>query len=205
MNSRQKYMLVLLIALVISLFVVAGLDKGELKANINQVVKTDEKSVEELERKRRVLSSIAQNKTKRVIVFDGLTLSELGDKLNRSMNSTIAGQGHYFAAKALELGVDPYMALAISLHETGCKWGCSHLARTCYNIGGQKGSPGCPGIGAYKRFNSLREGIDGFLNNLYNNYVKHGLRTPEQINPRYAENPIWYQKVRMYMNEISKR
>ena len=61
----------------------------------------------------------------RKIVYDGMTLKELGEKLDRSMGSSLDGYGEYFASYALEKGVDPYLALGIVLLETGCKWGCS--------------------------------------------------------------------------------
>jgi hypothetical protein len=53
------------------------------------------------------------------IVYDGLTMSQLSDKLNRSLGSTLSGTGSIFANKAVQLGIDPYLAVAISLHETG--------------------------------------------------------------------------------------
>ena len=52
------------------------------------------------------------------IVYDGMTLDELSEKLNRSLNSTISGKGYLIASHSLEMGVDPYMATAIILHET---------------------------------------------------------------------------------------
>mgnify|MGYP002511620479 CR=1 FL=1 len=39
-----------------------------------------------------------------------------------------------------------YLAVAIVLHETGCKWTCSKLVRECNNVGGMKGS-GCGSYG----------------------------------------------------------
>ena len=60
------------------------------------------------------------NVTKRVIVYDGMTMSELAEKLNRSLKSTIAGKGDIFASYSLERGVDPYLAVSIMLLETGC-------------------------------------------------------------------------------------
>ena len=103
------------------------------------------------------------------IVWDGLTMGELTDKLNRTLNSTLAGKGEIFATHSLELGIDPYLAVAIVMEETGCKWDCSYLVKACNNVGGQKGSPSCNG-GSYKAYNSLDEGIIGYLDNLYYNY-----------------------------------
>ena len=54
------------------------------------------------------------------IVYDGMTLNQLAEKLNRSLKSTIAGKGYLIASYSLQLGVDPYLATAIILHETGC-------------------------------------------------------------------------------------
>lgn len=132
------------------------------------------------------------------VVYDGMTLDELSDKINRSLNSTISGKGYLIASHSLEMGVDPYMATAIMLHETGCKWGCSYLVNACNNVGGQKGS----GCGAYAYFNSLDEGIIAFINNLSRNYIEYGLTTPELINPKYAEDPNWAKGVNKYIEQI---
>lgn len=132
------------------------------------------------------------------IVYDGKTLKELTETINKSLNSTIAGKGELIASYSLEKGVDPYMATGIILLETGCKWGCSRLVRECNNVGGQKGS----GCGSYGRFNSLDEGIKAFINNLDRNYISKGLTTPEQINSKYAEDRTWAKKVNKYIEEI---
>lgn len=132
------------------------------------------------------------------IVYDGLTLTELTDKINRSLNSTISGKGELIASYSIEKGVDPYMATAIILHETGCKWNCSYLVNSCNNVGGQKGS----GCGSYRYFDSLDEGIKGFIDNLERNYISYGLTTPEKINPKYAEDPNWSKKVNKYIETI---
>lgn len=207
MKTRHAVLFVLLIMIILVTSTIAmSDDMTKVTANISsRNIRRESAKLTLPKENNKILATVALNKTKRVVVFNNMTLAELGDKLNRSMNGLLAGQGHYFAAKSLELGIDPYMALAISLHETGCEWTCSYLARTCYNIGGQKGYPGCGGGGDYKRFNSLKEGIDGFLYNLHGNYVKRGLTTPERINPVYAENPLWHQKVRHYMAKIASK
>lgn len=135
------------------------------------------------------------------VVYDNLTMEELSEKLNRSLNSTISGYGNLIANRSIELGVDPYLAVAIILHETGCSWDCSELVNQCYNVGGQKGAPGCWG-GSYRAFNSLEEGINAFLENLYYNYYAVGLTTPETINTKYAESTTWYSKIYAYIDKI---
>lgn len=135
------------------------------------------------------------------VVYDGLTLTELTDKLNKNLNSTLSNTGSYFANYYVKTGLDPYLALAIVLHETGCKWTCSTLVRDCGNIGGIKGSPSCNGT-SYKKYNNLEEGINGYLDLLYTNYYSQGLTTPELINPKYAGSPTWSAKINSYIETI---
>lgn len=138
------------------------------------------------------------------IVYDGLTMRELADKLNKSLKSTISGKGYLIASYSLQLGIDPYMATAIILHETGCNGTCSSLVRECNNVGGQKGGPSCGG-GAYKAYATLDEGIMGYLDNLYRNYYSYGLTTPETIGPKYAASTTWASQVNNYIALIRSR
>ena len=135
------------------------------------------------------------------IVFDGMTLDELAAKLDRSLKSTLAGTGMSFAKHATELGIDPYLAVAIVLHETGCNGTCSEQVRNCYNVGGMKGGPSCNGT-SYKKFNSLDEGIAAFMNNLKVKYYDQGLNTPELMNKKYAASQTWASKVNMYIKKL---
>ena len=135
------------------------------------------------------------------IVYDGLTMNELVAKLNRNLGSTLTGKGQLFAEYCLEKGVDPYLAVAIVLHETGCKYGCSTLTKQCNNVGGQKGSPSCNG-GSYRSYPTIDEGIKGMIDNLYYNYISQGLTTPEAINTKYAESTTWSSKIHSYINSI---
>lgn len=132
-------------------------------------------------------------------VFEGMTLDELAEKINRTLKNEISGQGYTIANKCIELGVDPYIATAIIMHETGCgQNSCSNIARNCFNFGGQKGY----GCGAYKRYNSIEDGLEGMITNLYNNYYAYGLNTVEAIGPRYAESTTWVGKINWYVNKI---
>ena len=138
----------------------------------------------------------------RIEVYESMTIDELAAKLNRNLgNGYIAGKGYLIASQCIEKGVDPYVAVAIMLHETGCKYNCSTLVRTCNNVGGQKGSPGCNG-GSYKAFATLDDGIIGFINNLQRNYYAKGLNTIEKIAPKYAASSAWPAKIRGYVNQI---
>lgn len=191
-------------------------DVDSLKIDIDieelRQIKIARKKALELERKQEEERKKAEAKAKQdeaakqVTAKSGTSISydELVAKLNRSLNSTLAGKGEIFAKYATELGIDPYLAVAIVLHETGCKWNCSTLLKQCNNVGGMKGSPGCNG-GSYKAFPSLDEGIKAFMNNLYNNYYAMGLTTPETIGPKYAASTTWPSKIRSYMNEIEAK
>ena len=138
----------------------------------------------------------------RIEVYEGMTLEELAIKLDRNLGTDIvAGKGALIASECVNKGVDPYVAVAILLHETGCKHSCSRLARTCNNFGGQKGAPGCNG-GAYKAYNSIDEGLVGFIDNLYRNYYSRGLNTVESIGPKYAESNTWVSKINSYVSQI---
>ena len=135
----------------------------------------------------------------RVEVFEGMTLEEVAAQLEKTLKNDVSGKGMVIAKKCIELGVDPYIATAIIMHETGCGQAqCSSLARNCYNFGGQKG----PGCGAYRRYNSVDEGLEGMINNLYRNYYAYGLTTVEAIGPKYAEGNTWVGKINWYVNKI---
>lgn len=133
-----------------------------------------------------------------VAVYDGLTLEELAAKLDRSLSSDLSGYGMVYASNAIKYGVDPYLAVAISLLETGCSWTCSQLVKNCHNVGGMKGS----GCGAYGSFDTLESGIEAMISNLSRNYISMGLTTPEAIGPKYAESSTWTEKVNNYIRKI---
>lgn len=131
-------------------------------------------------------------------VYDGMTMDELASKLERSLKNELSGKGYLYASYSLEKGVDPYLAVAISLEETGCNWNCSRLVKTCNNVGGMKGS----GCGSYGAFPTLDDGIRAFIDNIYRNYVAYGLTTADTMNPKYAENPAWSTNVNRYITKI---
>ena len=138
------------------------------------------------------------------IIYDGMTITELTNKLNKSLNSYLTNTGYFFAKFTRDTGMDPYLSVAIVLLETGCKWTCSSLTVKCNNIGGLKGGPSCNG-GAYKKYNTLEEGIEGYLNILYNNYYLKGLTDQYKMASTYAASDQWAQKVTSYINEIKAK
>lgn len=181
----------------------SNVDKEVLSNMFSSVNMIEEEAKEEFVDSISELSK-ENNVTKRVIVYDGMTMSELTEKLNRSLKSTIAGKGDIFASYSLERGVDPYLAVSIMLLETGCNWSCSSLMRRCNNVGGQKGSPSCYG-GSYKSYPSLDEGIKGFIDNIADNYYAYGLTTPEAMNKKYAASDMWAIKVNNYISSVKAK
>ena len=135
----------------------------------------------------------------RIEVYDGLTMQELIDKLNRSLGGILAGHGDVIATHSLEKGVDPYLVTAVMMHETGN--GTSNIANNCYNFGGQKGS----GCGAYKRYGTVDDGLRGIIDNLYKNYYAYGLTSVESIGHKYAESPDWPNKINWYIGKIRNK
>ncbi len=132
----------------------------------------------------------------RIEVFDGKTYDELVNQINKSLGGILAGHADIIVSRSLELGVDPYVAAAIMIHETGN--GTSRIANNCYNFGGQKGS----GCGAYKAYSSVNDGLVGMIDNLYKNYYSRGLTTIDTIAPRYAEGSEWPSKIHSFVNKI---
>lgn len=143
-----------------------------------------------------------EEQRKKALVYEDMTMSELTNLINKSLNSTLSGKGELIASQSLKKGVDPITATAIILQETGCKWTCSQMVRQCNNVGGVKGSPNCGG--GYKKYSTLDEGIKSFINNLADNYYAYGLDTPEKMNSKYAESKTWSKYVNSYINSIKK-
>ncbi len=158
-----------------------------------------QEKVENIEQQIEVISLKAT--TPEPIVYDGMTMTELTNKLNLSLHSDLEGYGSSFAEYSVEYGVDPYLAVSITLLETGCKWNCSALVTKCNNVGGMKGPGRCNG-GYYDTFESLDAGIEAMIKNLSKNYIQKGLVTPEQINTKYAESTTWATKVNKYIEEL---
>ena len=169
-------------------------------ANVN-VLDTDSNEVENLLLKE-VKMDIAPASVvipPRVEVYEAMTMEELSEKLNRSLGGILSGHGDIIASHSIEIGVDPYIATAIMMHETGN--GTSNIANSCFNFGGQKGY----GCGAYKRYGSVEEGLVGMIDNLHRNYYAHGLTTVETIAPRYAESGAWPAKINWYVGQIRSK
>lgn len=146
--------------------------------------------------------AINETLTDTTILYDGLTEQDLILKLEKSLKNELSGTGINFVNYYKTTGLDPYLAVAIVLHETGCTWTCSSLVRECYNYGGMKGGEQTYKDTRYTCYSSKEEGINAYLNMLYNNYYSKGLITAELINPKYATSLEWAVKINNYIEKI---
>lgn len=134
--------------------------------------------------------------------YNGEKIDVIANKLNRHLKGVLKNKGQFITEYSLSVGMDPYLATAVMLHETGCAWNCSYLSRVCNNVAGNKGNPGCNG-GSYRKFDSIETGMKFAINKL-NSYYQKGYKTAQQINPFYAEDKTWYKKVNNYINKLKK-
>lgn len=200
--NKFKILILINIVLVGIVFILIFINKNKYtyeqityrKDYLSQEVKIEVEKIKEEEKERKKEEELKRQEK----VFDNLTYEELVAKVNRNLNSTLSSKGYLFVDYCLEFGVDPYLAVAIALHETGCKWNCSQLTNSCNNVGGQKGY----GCGEYASFSSLDEGIYAFVSNIYYNYYLFGLTNADLMNSKYAESKTWALNVNRYINEI---
>lgn len=193
-ERKENYIIFICLLLLISLSTMLIKDKqndknDELLANIETTSETT--------------TTTTETTTTKKIVWDNLTEEELTIKLNKNLYSTLSNTGSHFAKYTSETGLDPYLAISIVNLETGCKWGCSYLAKTCNNIGGIKGSPSCNGS-SYRRYDTLEEGIKSYLDLIYYNYYSIGLDDPYKMNSKYAESSTWAEKVNNYYQAVKE-
>ena len=134
--------------------------------------------------------------------FNGEKSEDIAKKLNKHLKGVLKNKGEFITEYSLSIGMDPYIAAAVILHETGCTWNCSYISRVCNNVAGNKGNPGCNG-GSYRKFNTIEDGIKFAIKKL-NSYYKKGYTTPKQINPFYAEDSTWYKKVDNYVKKLKE-
>jgi len=189
---------------------IVSLNQVDIKsmASSNRVIEVPKEEVVVEEKVEEVPMEVASQSVEpeplpppRVEVYENMTIEELSAKLDRNLNSVLSGYGNLIATYSLQLGVDPYLAVAIMLHETGCSWQCSSLVVSCNNVGGQKGTPSCGG-GSYRSYPTMDAGVIGFLDNLYHNYYEKGFTTVEAIGPRYAQSSTWVSKIYSYIEKI---
>lgn len=147
-------------------------------------------------------TNVKKQNTTTNVTYKNMTIAQIAAKLNKSLKSDLAGKGNLIASYSVSKGVDPFVATAIMLVETGCNSGnCSRLVKACNNVGGMVGGSGCNG---YMSFETLDTGIKKFIDNLAKNYYAQGLNTPEKMNPKYAASKTWSSQVNSYVAQLQK-
>lgn len=102
--------------------------------------------------------------------------------LTRGGGGLLKGTESLFNKYGKQYGVDPALALAIAMHETGN--GTSNLLKTKNNVGGMYDSKNK----TFFKFDSIEQGIESMIRNLQKNYISQGLTTLESIQKKYAPN-----------------
>lgn len=111
------------------------------------------------------------------------TSSSSYNKLSgNSAAGLLKGKEHLFNKYGEKYGVDPTLALAISMFETGN--GTSSLLKNKNNAGGMYDSKN----GTFFKFDSIEQGIESMIKNLQKNYISQGLTSIAAIQKKYAPN-----------------
>lgn len=129
-----------------------------------------------------------------------LVYSEVNDMLKQ--NKSLMKLNSYSAeelirAVAKKEGIDPCLAVAISRLETANY--TSSIYKNNNNVGGMKKGD------TWLHYNSLIEGVNAYVLCLKEVYYDKGLKTPEQIQPKYCPNEEggnnWLKQVKKIMKE----
>ena len=148
------------------------------------------------------------------IVWDGLTITELTNKLNKSLESYLTNTGYFFALYAKNEGLNPYLAVAITRYESGCGTsGCSGKTIKCNNLGGLRysSSKTCSEYGGnFSKFDTIDEGIQAYLNTVLRYQKKYNLDDPQNaektidgMSSKYSNNSkIWPSRVKYQYNKV---
>lgn len=124
-----------------------------------------------------------------------LIKQEYYDKITPWMKGNLEGLEMIFIDYALEVGVDPVLAISISLQETG--HGESFLCKTKNNFGGMRYN------GEWLSYETREEGATKFID-LIAKYTARGMDTPETMVDKYAEgSETWAIAINRFMKKIN--
>ncbi len=129
-----------------------------------------------------------------------LVYSEVNDMLKQ--NKSLMKLNTYSAEELIRVvakkeGIDPCLAVAISRLETANY--TSDIFKQNHNVGGMKKGD------TWLHYDSLIEGVNAYILCLKEEYYDKGLKTPEQIQPKYCPNSgggqNWLKQVKKIMEE----
>ncbi len=121
-------------------------------------------------------------------------IENIANRLNEVFEFKLANQGMLYASYCTEKGVDPYLAAAISIHET--YRGASYEITNYNNVGGMRNG------GKVMQFDTIEAGIIKYIDNLANNYYAKGLDTAEKMQSKYAGSTSWATNVNYFYTKI---
>ena len=138
--------------------------------------------------------------------YDARTPSNLtADELNRFVQGTaLEGLGDAYAKAESEYGVNAFILLALSAHESA--WGKSRIAQDKNNLFGYMAYDRSPYASA-KHFETKDEAVMTVANHLATNYLTEGAKyfngyTLEGMNVKYASDIEWHSKITGIMNRL---
>lgn len=183
----------------LSIVFVAGIGYGRYALNYN-----DNVVMAETPKETPVQETSKQVEPQNTTTFEETTKIET--KQEEEYKCTLDEVSCRIKQKSIEYGVGEYanIFIAISKHETGNY--TSSAFKNKKNVGGMMCKDGLI------TYNSLDEGIDAFVKNLANNYIKQGLNTVEKIQPKYCPiddprdvkglNVHWISGVNYYLSQL---
>lgn len=117
------------------------------------------------------------------------------EQLNKVLKGKLAGTGEIFLKYANMYKINPAIAAAIAMHESG---GTSNLAKTKNNFFGMRNKNG------WMSFSSVDEGIRRGISNISRNYVNKGKNSLQKMVKDYAEGgKDWIPQTSAFYKQIT--
>lgn len=117
------------------------------------------------------------------------------EQLNKVLKGKLAGTGEIFLKYANMYKINPAIAAAIAMHESG---GTSRLAKEQNNFFGMRNKNG------WMKFSSVDEGIRRGISNISRNYVNKGKNSLQKMVKDYAEGgKDWIPQTSAFYKQIT--
>ena len=183
---RKRIKVIILITLILCICLIAALYINHTEEEKAQILK----KTKEREEISLIVNRISENG------INSKEVEAIANRLNEVFEYKLANQGMLYASYCTEKGVDPYLAAAISIHES--YRGASEEITNYNNVGGMRygGKP--------MKFDTIEAGIIKYIDNLADNYVSKGLDTPEKMQSKYAGSTSWAKNVNYFYNKIKE-
>lgn len=133
---------------------------------------------------------------------------------NKASASPLNGKGNVFVEAGKKWGVNPALIVNIARKETvfgqigsGTKFGSNNPFGIKCRKKNPEGGIGCPGKGTYQGYANFDSAINGAAELLRLNYIDKGLRTVDEVFPKYApsfenDTATYIREVKGWMQEV---